>query len=329
LPDTSFSSSGWTSTPGKLKTIVTRAPTHEPWSAHNTGVSADISFDGEGGDAGGGDAGGTATDIAGGDAGGTTTDIAGGGSIETPAQMTVTETNDQLISNPINSADFLTQAPAEISLGSLDKSQVTGLLASAAGSTGLKLDSIDPTKGIGKYGLSPKQLESSGFLKPGTVQQYLSDPAKLQSVLASPTVWTGKGGVGNLSKLLSSDKIQNMAQQELMTGALAGLKLSGLATGKENPAQLAALVQSTTKFGIDATKAWSSGNAPAAIASEFNNLAKSASQAASFVTAKAGELGAVGQQAINAVGTVKRAGLDKALTSILGDPKIPTPGFGG
>ena len=79
---------------------------------------------------------------------------------------------------------------------------------------------------------------------------------------------------------------------------------------------------------FDATKAWSTGNAPAAIASEFNNLAKSASQAASFVTAKAGELGAVGQQAVNAVGTVKRAGLDKALTSILGDPKIPTPGFG-
>lgn len=320
LPDTSFGGSGWTSTAGKLKTIVTRAPTHEPYAAHNTGVAADVNLEGEGGGA----------DTGGADTGGATegADTGGAAAAETPAEKTVTETNDQLVSNPIDSASFLNQAPAEVSLGTLDKGQVTGLLASAAGATGLKLDSIDPTKGIGKFGLSPKQLESSGFLKPGTVQQYLSDPAKLQSVLASPTVWTGKGGVGNLSKLLSSDKIQNMAQQELMSGALAGLKASGLATGKENPAQLAALVQSTTKFGLDAAKAWSSGGAPAAIASQFNSLAKSASQAATFVTAKAGELGSLGQQAVNAVGTVKRAGLDKALSSIIGDPKIPVPGFG-
>ena len=41
LPDTRWvTNKGWTSEPGTLSTIVTRAPTHEPFKGHNSGVNS-------------------------------------------------------------------------------------------------------------------------------------------------------------------------------------------------------------------------------------------------------------------------------------------------
>ena len=49
VDDTKFDASkGWQVEPGKLQTIVTRAPTHEPWPYHNLGVATSVTY-GEGG----------------------------------------------------------------------------------------------------------------------------------------------------------------------------------------------------------------------------------------------------------------------------------------
>lgn len=46
LDDTSFSTStGWTVKPGGLDSIVSRAPTHEPYPYHNKGVDVSVSFE--------------------------------------------------------------------------------------------------------------------------------------------------------------------------------------------------------------------------------------------------------------------------------------------
>jgi hypothetical protein len=46
MPDTSFNSStGWQVKPTGLESIVTRAPTHEPWPYHNQGVSVKVSLE--------------------------------------------------------------------------------------------------------------------------------------------------------------------------------------------------------------------------------------------------------------------------------------------
>ena len=46
MPDTEFDSSvGWTVTTGKLESIVTRAPTHEPYPYHNQGVPVSVSME--------------------------------------------------------------------------------------------------------------------------------------------------------------------------------------------------------------------------------------------------------------------------------------------
>jgi hypothetical protein len=49
MPDTTFNtSSGWTVKPNSLESIVTRAPTHEPWPYHNQGTSAKTTLAGPG-----------------------------------------------------------------------------------------------------------------------------------------------------------------------------------------------------------------------------------------------------------------------------------------
>jgi len=45
MPDSTFkASSGWNVNASKLKSIVTRAPTHEPWPYHNRGVKNDVNL---------------------------------------------------------------------------------------------------------------------------------------------------------------------------------------------------------------------------------------------------------------------------------------------
>ena len=46
MPDTSFNSStGWAVAPDGLESIVTRAPTHEPWPYHNQGVAVTVNLE--------------------------------------------------------------------------------------------------------------------------------------------------------------------------------------------------------------------------------------------------------------------------------------------
>jgi hypothetical protein len=46
MDDVEFDNSkGWQTVPQKLESIVTRAPTHEPYSYHNQGVDVSVSLE--------------------------------------------------------------------------------------------------------------------------------------------------------------------------------------------------------------------------------------------------------------------------------------------
>jgi hypothetical protein len=300
LADTVFKENqGWVTEFGKLKTIVTRAPTHEPYPYHNQGVSAVTNLSEE-----------PAADL-------------------TAATATTLAKLDVVpVTAPIDSAAFLEQTPAELSVGSLDTTQVTGLLAQARLDVGQNFDTVSLDKGIGEFGFSPSQLEGAGFLKPGTVQTFLKDPAQLESVLASPTVWTGKSGIGNLGSLLSDPALQSLTQNEIMVTALDGLRSAGVVTGTESPRDLASFVQTASRFGVNTTVDWIQGAAPPDIVSEINSVAKSAQFAVNFVDSKASEVVTGGIQLGGFTGTAQRSQIDRAVTDIIGNAKVPTPNFG-
>lgn len=290
--------SGWINQPGKLATIVTRAPTHEPYPYHNQGVA-------------------------------NLTQLQAGSSdpLNVGASQTLASLRTVIPEGAIDAATFLAQPEAAISIGSLDIPQVTGLLAQAASFVDQPFDEISVEKGLGKFGLSAEQLEVAGYLKPGTVQQFLSDPSQLTSVLSSPAVWTGRAGVDSLAAILGNPDVQAQAQQDIMSGALEGLQSLGIVTGNENASDLGALVQTASKFGIDTAASWVSGQAPPNLVNQINGLAKGAQQAINLVGTRSIDTSLQGTRLGGFVDTVNRGSLDQAVAGIIDNAKIPVPNF--
>lgn len=324
LDDTVFSgSSGWTVKPGKLESIVSRAPTHEPYPYHNVGVPVSVNI-------GGGDDGASTTN----------TNL---GELGVQVDETLADIAGVPVENAVNNGDILTAVPAVEEIGTLNTAQVTGLLAQAKTAVGQAADEVSFSKGIGQFGFKPEQLEAAGLLKPGTTNAFKSISAgvptaediaeatktntspedvarnrQILSKLVSPTLWTGKGGVSNLASLLSSSDKQSTVQQTLMNAAFNGLKSTGIVSGLETAQKLGGLVNSATKFGVGDVTSWVKGEASQEIAKSLGISTKSAQYAVDFVSSKAssvlGDLGSVG---------------NSQLTGALGELTGPLRGISG
>jgi hypothetical protein len=88
LPDTEFTDRGWVARPGQLATIVTRAPTHEPYPYHNKGVKINTNLNAS-----------------------TTT----AGNPQT--QLAVAQATTRSISNGLTAGAFVAEPPASITIG--------------------------------------------------------------------------------------------------------------------------------------------------------------------------------------------------------------------
>ena len=329
LDDTKFvEGKGWQPEKDAIVTIVTRAPTHEPYQYHNRGVPVE-------------------TDLS---ASSPSAPTAG-------ADKALSGTTDAVVTKPINTADVLKTPVAGNKVGSLSPGQVTGLVSQAKAQVNQAASAVSVDKGIGQFGFKPVQLEASGYLKPGTINQLqavtpptpteadiaeaarinseggdvtaeqVSQNRKINQMLTSPTLWTGQSGVTNLGALLSNEKLQVSTQQNLMNTALSGLKTSGLATGQETPQQLSGLLQAATVAGVGAVASLAKGIGSADIKSAVTNIAKNAQFATNFIDTKMGAFGGLGRIAAPAQDTVNRAVVDTAVTNSLNDPKIPAPQF--
>lgn len=305
LPDTEFvKGTGWEEQKGKLKTIVTRAPTHEPYSGHGTGVTEEVK-------------------------------TSGGGADETITTNTmVDQTSEQLVNEPVttpvNTAQILKQPQAVRSISNLGVPQVTSLMASTAAITGQASNIFDPVKGIGMYGLNPLQLESSGYLKPGTISKYAIGGigvGNIGRILSSPTVWTGKSNIPNLPALLNNPSMQSLVQQDLLSMGLSQLRSKGVIKGTETNAQLGMLLQNAARFGPDATTNWVKGQVTGRLVSQMNNYAKNAQQAVNKATGGIFNIGILQQALYGAVGAFSRQALDTAVKGIINNPKVPAPKF--
>jgi len=328
LDDTKLTDTGWQVEAGALESIVPRAPTHEPYPYHNKGVPVSVSFEADS---------------------------------STPASPAVTKalapTATQAVTNPVTASAVLTTPIASAKVGDLNKAEVTGLLAQAKTATNQASTAVSVDKGIGQFGFTPAKLEASKFLKPGTLAQlnaaFVPTPTaadaaeakrinatggnvtaqqvaqsnKINAMLASPTVWTGAGGVTSLTSLLGNDKLQVNTQQALMNTTLQGLKTSGIATGKEPLSSLSALTGMATAYGVGAVASLVKGTAPNNLKTNMLNTAKSAQFSTKFVEDKVGEFAGFAKKTTPAVNTVDRRALDNSVKTALNDPKIPTPEF--
>lgn len=234
--------------------------------------------------------------------------------------------------NGINAADFVTQPAVSKPVGRLTITEVQGLIAQAAKSAGQPVDTVSDTNGIGQFGFTPTQLESVGYLKPDTVERFLSDGANLTSVLSSPIVWTGKNGVTTLSVMISDSKVQNSVQYELLQRGLIEIKkydpiVGNVSLTSINSQELGGIVQATAKFGASEVNQWLRGRASSELVGNIKIIARSGEYAVSIVNNKFPE-SIKGMDTPTAVsGTVTRTTLDDAVIAINGNDKIPVQSF--
>ena len=233
------------------------------------------------------------------------------------------------VTTAITDAEIIKQLTAITEIGSLTIPEVTSLLASRAAQVAQPSRTVSTGKGVGKYGLTPTQLEQLGLIKTGTVSRYGSDQAVLERVIDSPTIWTGKFGVRTLQNLLDNEELQAQLQQDLMVISYEELQTSGTVVGVESPDQVAALVQSAITVGPEGVADWVKGQATAAVSAQINSVAKNAQQAVSKITSSLGldRLGSLAVSIAGIIGTVSRVSVDQSVVDVINNAKIPAPTF--
>ena len=245
--------------------------------------------------------------------------------------MSISNVMNQLtgvpVQNGINAADFIKTVSPTQAIGSLNTTQVKGLLAQAAATVNQGASVVSPINGVGKFGISPQQLENLGFIKPGTVSNYLSDPSKIASVLQSPAVWTGKDGVSNLTNFTSNIDTQARAMQGTLQQGFNSLSKLGTLNGVTNPADVGSLLQVSSKFGVNDAANFAKGVVPGELVNQINDVAKSAQFSVNFTDTKLpptlkGEI--IGQ---NFTDKINRNQIDTATKALLGNDKIPAPDY--
>lgn len=255
LPDVKFiPGQGWVEQSNRLKSIVTRAPTHEPYPYHNRGVEVRVRID-EG-----------------------TSTIA----TDTPVSNASAELVNVPVTNPVTPAQVLKQQPAVDEIGNLSTMDVTGLKTSTEVAVNQGLSEVSTANGIGKYGISPGKLENLGILKPGTLARFGSDSAVLE-IIDNPSIWTGKLGITSVENLLNNDMLQGSLQESVMQLGHDRLRQIGVITGRETVEQVAGLVQSATQYTPVEIADWAAGLSEKDVKVAVDTLSKNAYQAVDIV----------------------------------------------
>ena len=227
------------------------------------------------------------------------------------------------VTDGINVADFAKTATAVMPMSGLGTTDVRATMASVSTATGQNFDQITNTAGVGKFGFNATQLETAGLLKPGTAGTFLNQGSNdLTSVLKSPAVWTGAGGITGLDSFLTNPAAQNLTQQNLMSSGLATASSLGVPLDGFNPKELGGI---SSVFAKDSAAGadWIRGQLPPDKQADFDAKFKEAQFAIGTADEKLND--AVLQEAPpgEATDTVNRETISAALGRVFGNDKIP------
>ena len=265
------------------------------------------------------------------------------------------------VSQALTAADFVQQPAPSFGLGPLTSSDLQGLKAQAAAQSGQNTNQISADLGVGKYGLDVSKLESAGIVKPGTAASFSKAPPpsvtqadideakrvnsnggnvtpeqvarnrQLNSFL-TPNAFTGKNGASRLTDVLDDSNLQDKIQSDVLKQSYQGLVQSGIVEQLRDPKQLAAVLQTAAVFNVSTAANFVKGLAVPNI-SAVKTVAKAAEFAQGFAAKFAGLLSKGSpletgiKRPVGVDNTVDRSTVDASVTSILGNPKIPTPTF--
>jgi len=235
------SSKGYVAAPGKLQTIVSRAPAHSPWA--NAGQGVDVK-----------------------------TSSSASSELPPAPSAAVEATNTAAAASttaaPATPATIATVPPVTAASGTMD-SNTTGAMVSASATTvaegpasraiqagaGVVSSSQGPVAAVGALAQTPAQLESAGILKPGSatlVNSLVQGGSNVQAAMTN-NLFTGVPGAENLKALTSNIPAQVNAKVTTFQQAQTALTGAGVITGKESPVATAGLIMAGASAGVGAT----------------------------------------------------------------------------
>lgn len=324
LADTVFvAGKGWTSQPGTLKTIVSRAPTHEPFAGHGGAADASVNLN--------------------------------------PVEVKIPDVNSsvgeiytKVSATPVQRGLILETVSAEpvavAGVGPLSVAQVTALTAQAVENRALKYPAYDDdgnlmpgyeldednnpvytgpelgsaTRGVGAYGQSVQALVSVGLVKSASLS-LINGGVSAELVLKSNGSWTGQYGVNSLSDYLNSKQLQNIVQIGLMAAAFTGLVDSGTLTGEEDPRVVATFVQPATEYGVSSVVAWVDGFADSTEQTDLTIAGRQGQYAIDFAEYFGEEVDLINTPPDGT--NAQRDVIDQAIADIIDNPKVPVPQY--
>ena len=241
------------------------------------------------------------------------------------------------ITSPIDTADFtkvasgVNGASAVNGIGPMGIPEVNGVLAQAKNLIGQSSGAISNSKGVGSFGFDVKQLETAGYVKPGTSALMASAGSLLSSVIKSPAAWTGKDGIKSATDLLGNPGKQSLIQQDLMTKGVAGLGAVGIPVQNLSSQGIAGMALNAAK-SLPNAEAFAKGlpipgDATGATQAAFSSAVRDGAFAVNLVNTKIPTAFKQQDIPVPKSDTVNRATLDAASTRVVGDPKVPTPSY--
>ena len=238
--DTLYDSTvGFAAAPGKLMSIVSRAPAHAPWASAGQGVDVKVTLNAS-------------------------------AALPAAPAPAVAATNGAAAStpNPVKASVAATVPPVAAVSSALDKNVTAAITAAVStnAATGLGAAAVSLGAGIvqttagavasvGTLALSPAQLCSAGILKPGasTLIDSLAQSGKSINQILTPNLFTGAPGAENLAALVKNPTSQAAALVTNLQQSQAALTTAGVMTGKESGNQVAGIVMAGATVGVPAT----------------------------------------------------------------------------
>lgn len=231
------SEKGFLAAPGKLSSITSRAPAHTPWASANKGVDAQVSLD----------ANKNYPEA-------TSAPVAAINS-SAPAAPTNPTTPSVLSTVPNSKATIANtdKLTSNALTSQMAVNAATGPAAVAVASTAGTVSANGVTTAVlGTTGLTPTQLATAGYIKPGmevAIDAAISAGKSLEEAIPT-TAWTGKDGINSIDDYLKNQSTQVNATQTLLDKSKTALVEKGVISAKESSTATGGLVLATASAGI-------------------------------------------------------------------------------
>jgi len=276
----------------------------------------------------------------------------------TGALDTLSTLANQVPVEQMDTVDFVSQANNVKGIGKqLGSDEVTAMMAQTEKSLGQTTSDFSAKNGLGKYGFSPEKLEEQGFLKPGTTKKFLNFSAppeitdadilkaeqsggvltaeeaaasrKVENILGSPTIWTGKSGAKSLPDIIGNEKLQGQMQQEMLVDSFSRLQEKGILTGNESPETLAGLVNAGGSASEAELEQYFSNSLPPEMQNKIGQLQSGGEYSVDFVKDKLPAEIKTPELPPAFVNTVKRESVDMQRAALSVNDRIQNYDFGG